>query len=57
MLYSLLVYLCTRTENSKHTNISLDQKTKDVIKSHMIFKYEDGPEETFFVWIEEGLEK
>ncbi|MET3197969.1 hypothetical protein [Bacillus cereus] len=43
-------------ENSKPTNISLDQKTKNAIRSHMIVKYENGSEETFFVWMEENLE-
>ncbi|KMN47031.1 hypothetical protein [Bacillus sp. LK2] len=43
-------------ENSKPTNIPLDQKTKDAMRSHMIVKYEDGLEETFFVWVEENLE-
>ncbi|PEX79277.1 hypothetical protein [Bacillus cereus] len=43
-------------ENSKPTNIPLDQKTKDAMRSHMIVKFEDGSEETFFVWVKEDLE-
>ncbi|MBH0348004.1 hypothetical protein BK731_18790 [Bacillus thuringiensis serovar muju] len=43
-------------ENSKPTNISLDQKTKNAIRSHMIIKYKNGSEETFFVWMERDLE-
>lgn len=39
-------------ENSKPMNIPLDQKTKDAMQSHMIIKYENGSEETFFVWVE-----
>lgn len=43
-------------ENSKPTNITLDQKTKDTMRSHMIIKYKDGSEETFFVWAKENFE-
>lgn len=43
-------------ENSKPTNITLDQKTKDTMRSHMIIKYKDGSEETFFVWTKENFE-
>ncbi|BCB38131.1 hypothetical protein BCJMU51_3028 [Bacillus cereus] len=37
-------------------NTLLDQKTKDVMRSHIIVKFEDELEETFFVWVKEDLE-